>query len=294
MAANQENMTRAICDVSSNLMNAINESYEILGEDVTPTASPRRERSPPPYCSTTKPNEKRSFHVYRRRDDTCHEEAPRSMANQYPKVVYALEKLGTKVKWPPKMRSDSSTRISNALYKFPPGTQTQNRRLYRPKTGGSKHVAARATQRDAEWQRKKDDSSINGVKFISTHKLKNSITYERNDGLEESTIFDESDANNLTFPHNDALVITVRILDNDVKRIMVDDGSGACIIHPRVLAQMRLEDKIVPRCITLTSFNNAVEQTLGRIALPFLAGGITLEITFHIIDQATTYNAIVG
>ncbi|XP_070035342.1 uncharacterized protein LOC107809239 [Nicotiana tabacum] len=140
----------------------------------------------------------------------------------------------------------------------------------------------------------RDDSSINGVKFISTHKLKNSITYERNDGLEESTIFDESDANNLTFPHNDALVITVRILDNDVKRIMVDDGSGACIIHPRVLAQMRLEDKIVPRCITLTSFNNAVEQTLGRIALPFLAGGITLEITFHIIDQATTYNAIVG
>nr|XP_009762362.1 PREDICTED: uncharacterized protein LOC104214401 [Nicotiana sylvestris] len=38
----------------------------------------------------------------------------------------------------------------------------------------------------------------------------------------------------------------------DVKRIMVDDGSGACIIRPRVLSQMRLEDKIVPCCITPT------------------------------------------
>ncbi|XP_009607543.1 uncharacterized protein [Nicotiana tomentosiformis] len=108
-----------------------------------------------------------------------------------------------------------------------------------------------------------DDTSINGVKFTITHKLKWSITCKRYDGLEESIIFDDSDADSLTFPHNDALVITLRILDIDVKRIMVDDGSGACIIHPRVLTQMRREDKIVSRCIMLTGFNNAVERTSG-------------------------------
>nr|XP_016436069.1 PREDICTED: uncharacterized protein LOC107762238 [Nicotiana tabacum] len=75
------------------------------------------------------------------------------------------------------------------------------------------------------------DASINDIKFTSTHKLKRSITHERYDGLEESIIFDELDADGLTFPHNDALVITLRILDTDVKRIMVDNGSGACIIH---------------------------------------------------------------
>nr|XP_009783703.1 PREDICTED: uncharacterized protein LOC104232251 [Nicotiana sylvestris] len=75
---------------------------------------------------------------------------------------------------------------------------------------------------------------------------------------------------------------------------MVDDRSGECIIHPRVFAQIKLEDSIVPRCITLTGFNNAVEQTSGEIALFVLAGGITLETTIHIMDQDTTYNAIIG
>ncbi|XP_070044991.1 uncharacterized protein [Nicotiana tomentosiformis] len=105
------------------------------------------------------------------------------------------------------------------------------------------------------------DASINSVKFTATHKLKRSITHERYNRLEKRVIFDESDADGLTFPHNDALVITLCILDTVVKCIMVDDGSGAHIIHPRVLSQMRLEDKIVSRCITLTDFNNAVERT---------------------------------
>ncbi|XP_019255929.1 PREDICTED: uncharacterized protein LOC109234401 [Nicotiana attenuata] len=75
-----------------------------------------------------------------------------------------------------------------------------------------------------------DDASSNSVKFTTTHKLK-SITREWYDGLEESIIIDESDADSLTFPHNDDLIITLCILDTDVKCIMVDDGSGACIIH---------------------------------------------------------------
>nr|XP_009770317.1 PREDICTED: uncharacterized protein LOC104221040 [Nicotiana sylvestris] len=139
-----------------------------------------------------------------------------------------------------------------------------------------------------------DNDSINNVKFTATHKLKRSITHEQCDGLEESIIFDELDVDSLTFPHNDALIITFCILDTDVKCIMVDGGSGTCIIHPRVLTQMRLEDKIVPHCITLTGFNNAVERSSGEIMLLFLADGVTLETTFHIMDQATTYNTIVG
>nr|XP_009611145.1 uncharacterized protein LOC104104704 [Nicotiana tomentosiformis] len=76
------------------------------------------------------------------------------------------------------------------------------------------------------------DASMNGMKFTTTYMLKQSITRKRYDRLVESIIFDESDADGLTFPHNDALVITLRILDTYVKRIMVDDGSGTCIIHP--------------------------------------------------------------
>nr|XP_016450620.1 PREDICTED: uncharacterized protein LOC107775409 [Nicotiana tabacum] len=116
----------------------------------------------------------------------------------------------------------------------------------------------------------RDDASINSVKFTTTYKLKRSITHERYDELEESNIFDKSDTNGLAFPHYDSLVITLRILDTDVRRIMVDDGKGACIIQSRVLAQMKL-----------------IERTSNEITLPVLVGGVTLETTFHIMDQDT-------
>nr|XP_016450088.1 PREDICTED: uncharacterized protein LOC107774938 [Nicotiana tabacum] len=129
-----------------------------------------------------------------------------------------------------------------------------------------------------------DDTTINHVKFTTTDKLKWSITHERYEDLEDSIVFDKLDASGLSFPHYDTLVITLRIANTDVKRIMVDDGNGVCIIHPRVLTQMRLKDKIIPRCITLTGFNNAVERTSGEILLPVLAGGFTLETMFHVMD----------
>nr|XP_016459200.1 PREDICTED: uncharacterized protein LOC107782777 [Nicotiana tabacum] len=138
-----------------------------------------------------------------------------------------------------------------------------------------------------------DDASINNVKFTTTHNLKRSITHERYEKLKESIIFDKSDTHGLVFPYYDALVIAFRVFDTDVRRIMVDDGSGACIIHPRVLTQMKLEDRIVTRYITLTGFNNVVEWTSGEIMLPVLAGGITLETTFHIMDQDMEYNTII-
>nr|XP_009771982.1 PREDICTED: uncharacterized protein LOC104222447 [Nicotiana sylvestris]XP_016476547.1 PREDICTED: uncharacterized protein LOC107798104 [Nicotiana tabacum] len=139
-----------------------------------------------------------------------------------------------------------------------------------------------------------DGVAINHVKFTTTHKLKRPITHERYDDLEDSIIFDKLDAGDLSFPHYDALVITLRITDTDVKIIMVDDGSDACIIHPRVLVQMRLKDKIILHCITLIGFNNAVERTSREIVLLVLARGVTLETIFHVMNQETTYNAIIG
>ncbi|XP_070029946.1 uncharacterized protein [Nicotiana sylvestris] len=139
-----------------------------------------------------------------------------------------------------------------------------------------------------------DDTVINHVKFNTIHKLKRTVGHKRYDVLEDSIIFDKSDTDGLSFPHYDALVITLRIADTDVKRIMVDDGSGTCIVHPRVLMQMRLEGKIIPRCIPLTGFNNAIERKSGEIMLPVLEGGVTLKTTFHIMNQETAYNTIIG
>nr|XP_016512208.1 PREDICTED: uncharacterized protein LOC107829242 [Nicotiana tabacum] len=139
-----------------------------------------------------------------------------------------------------------------------------------------------------------DGATINHVKFTTTHKLKRTITHKWYDDLEESIIFDKSDVDGLSFPHYDALVITLRIADTNVKRIMVDDRRGAYIIHPRVLVQIRLEDKRIPHCIMLIGFNNVVERTSREIVLPILVGGVTLETTFCIMNQETAYDDIIG
>ncbi|XP_009613771.2 uncharacterized protein LOC107827680 [Nicotiana tabacum] len=175
-------------------------------------------------------------------------------------IVYALEKVEIKVKWPPKIRSDPSTRKSDAFCEFPyeRGNKTEDCIALRQEVmnmlqkghlkellsdkGKTTFVRGRERQGPPKLPSSvctinmiigdNDDASINGIKLTVTHKLKISITHEQYDGLEESIIFDELDADGLTFPHNDALSITLRISDTDVKHIMVDDGSGACIIHP--------------------------------------------------------------
>ncbi|XP_019253694.1 PREDICTED: uncharacterized protein LOC109232397 [Nicotiana attenuata] len=186
-------------------------------------------------------------------------------------IVYALEKLGTKVKWPQKMKSDPSTQKSNVLCEFHQerGHKTEDcialwqelvnmlnqghlRELMSDRwradfgRGREQHQGPPKTPSPA-WTIQmissgSDEAAINHVKFTTAHKLKRSITHERHDDID------------LAFPHSDALVITLRILDTDMKRIVVDDGTGA------------------------------FERTSGEITLPVLAGVVTLETTFHVMN----------
>ncbi|XP_070025676.1 uncharacterized protein [Nicotiana sylvestris] len=176
-------------------------------------------------------------------------------------IVYALEKLGTKVQWTQKIKSDQSIRRSNILCEFLHergykiedciGLQQEVVRMlnqgYLKELLSDKGRANFARGRDQPQGPPKppspahtiqmiigggDDTVINHVKFTITHKFKRTVAHERYDDLEDSIIFNKSDTDGLSFPHYDALVITLRIADIDVKRIMVDDGSGACIVHP--------------------------------------------------------------
>ncbi|XP_019260563.1 PREDICTED: uncharacterized protein LOC109238541 [Nicotiana attenuata] len=179
-----------------------------------------------------------------RRNDTRRDlVAPRSKRNS----LY-LEKLKQKVKWPQMMRSDSSTRKSDALYEFHQerGHKIEDCIALRQEV---KNMLRQEYLKEllSNWERtnflrgreqdqgplkppspactihmiicRGDNASINSVKFTTSHKLKRSITRERYGKLEESIFFDNSNTNGLAFPHYDALVITLQILDIDVRRI---------------------------------------------------------------------------
>ncbi|XP_016495282.2 uncharacterized protein LOC107814385 [Nicotiana tabacum] len=161
-------------------------------------------------------------------------------------IVYALEKLGTKVKWPQKMKSDPNTRKSNVLCEFHQewGHKTEDcialwqevvNKLNQGHLSEPMSDRGRANFSCGREQYKGppkppspthtiqmiisggDETTINHVKFTTTHKLKQSITHERYDDLRDSIIINKSDTDCLTFPHFDSLVITLRISNYGVK-----------------------------------------------------------------------------
>ncbi|XP_075663388.1 uncharacterized protein LOC142632962 [Castanea sativa] len=54
--------------------------------------------------------------------------------------------------------------------------------------------------------------------------------------------FSEEDKEGTCQPHDDALVVTIRIGGYDVKRVLVDDGSGAEIMYPDLFNGLKLKD----------------------------------------------------
>lgn len=83
---------------------------------------------------------------------------------------------------------------------------------------------------------------MNEVAFAIAKKfVKASVLHEKHTRqtlLGEGITFNNKDADGLTMPHIDSLVITLRILDVDVRRIVVDPGSLMIIIPLRVNEEM--------------------------------------------------------
>ncbi|XP_016466502.2 uncharacterized protein LOC107789242 [Nicotiana tabacum] len=224
-------------------------------------------------------------------------------------IVYALEKLDTNVKRPKKMKSDPNIRKSNALSEFHQerGYKTEDciglrQEVVRMLNQG--HLKKLMSDRGrANFARRRelpqgppkppspartiqmiigggDEATINHVKFTTMHKFKRSMTHERYDEFGDSIIFDKSDIDDLTFPHFDALVITLRILDTDVRRIMVDDGSGAYMsgISKDVATHKLNVDPLYPPVRQIRrKFNTAINEAVRDEVEKLLANGSIRE-----------------
>nr|XP_009801475.1 PREDICTED: uncharacterized protein LOC104247212 [Nicotiana sylvestris] len=85
-------------------------------------------------------------------------------------------------------------------------------------------------------------NEINGVTFLVEKKMKVSITHSKRlrEVAEGDITFTEEDTDGLLLPHNDALVISLNVLDFKIKRFLVDLGSSANIIQCRVLEKAKL------------------------------------------------------
>ena len=81
--------------------------------------------------------------------------------------------------------------------------------------------------------------------------------------------FSDEDKIGTIQPHNDALVITLRIGGYDVKRVMVDQGSAVEIMYPNLYKGLNLKAKdLTPYSSPLVSFEGKIIIPKGQVRLP--------------------------
>ena len=107
--------------------------------------------------------------------------------------------------------------------------------------------------------------------------------------------FSDEDKIGTIQPHDDALVIILRIGGYDVKRVMVDQGSAVEIMYPDLFKglNLRIED-LTPYNSPLVSFEGKVIIPKGQIRLPVQTGSETVEVDFIVVDAYSPYTAIVA
>ena len=85
--------------------------------------------------------------------------------------------------------------------------------------------------------------------------------------------FSEDDARRLHHPHDDALVVNIRVGDYNVHRMLVDNGSSADILYYPAFQQMGINRaRLTPANAPLVGFGGTRVLPLGAITLSVMVG----------------------
>ena len=92
---------------------------------------------------------------------------------------------------------------------------------------------------------------------------------------EQAITFVDEDAGRVHHPHDDAIGITLFIVDYTTRRVLVDNGSSADILYYPAFQQMRLRrDQHRPINSPLVGFGGMKVQPMSTITLPVVVGHI--------------------
>ena len=107
--------------------------------------------------------------------------------------------------------------------------------------------------------------------------------------------FSAADKQGTIQPHDDALVVTLRISGYDVKRVMVDQGSAVEIMYPDLFKGLGLKpEDLMTYSSPLVSFEGKIVVPKGQIRLPVQAGANVVEVDFIMVDAFSPYTTIMG
>ena len=96
-------------------------------------------------------------------------------------------------------------------------------------------------------------------------------------------------------PHDDALIVTLKIGRYDVKRVLVDQGSDAEIMYPNLFKGLKLRpEDLACYDSPLIGFDGKIIFSKCQIKLLVQASSKVMEVNFIMVDAYSPYTAIVA
>ena len=107
--------------------------------------------------------------------------------------------------------------------------------------------------------------------------------------------FFESPLHQLSTPHDDALVLTLKVGCHLMRRILIDHGSSANLLYlPALLRLVYKPNNLQNLRRILVGFNGMQTTSLNKIVFPVAASLVTALFPFTLIDEHSSFNAILG
>ena len=107
--------------------------------------------------------------------------------------------------------------------------------------------------------------------------------------------FSDKDKIGPTQPHDDALVVMLRIGGYDVKRVLVDQRCVAEIMYLDLYKGLNLKpEDLTAYDSPLVSFKGKTVTLKGQIRLPIQTGAEVMEVDFIMVDTYSPYTTIVA
>ncbi|XP_019242002.1 PREDICTED: uncharacterized protein LOC109222047, partial [Nicotiana attenuata] len=95
--------------------------------------------------------------------------------------------------------------------------------------------------------------------------------------------------------HNMALYLTVKCEDSVVTRVLVDNGSSANICPSSTLNKLKVDDeRIHKNNICVRGFDDGGKDSVGDIILELTIGPVEFTMEFQVLDEAVSYNLLLG
>eukprot|EP00268_Persea_americana_P048669 TRINITY_DN5162_c0_g1_i1.p2 TRINITY_DN5162_c0_g1~~TRINITY_DN5162_c0_g1_i1.p2 ORF type:complete len:440 (+),score=60.61 TRINITY_DN5162_c0_g1_i1:1727-3046(+) len=105
--------------------------------------------------------------------------------------------------------------------------------------------------------------------------------------------FSDKDLEDVELPHNDALVLTLKLQNFLVQRVLVDPGSLSKILYYDCFKKLKLKDEDLQVARTpLVGFSSKPVYPKGKISLRVQVGGACRQVDFLVVDVPSPYNVI--